>query len=252
MGIGGSSCSLLASLALLVVGLPRLGLGAETSAVVAPTQIGPGVSVDIGKREVYLDATVCLRRGILEYMICAKRTFEHEAIFATEGKASHLHTSLLLIGAEPFAYSITDDWPAQVRANANTLLVISVDYEDQGMRQRRPISDFARNRERADGVVGNHWAFAGSVFYTYEGKERYAADSAGGIIGLTAKGASVVQFAERLGIPYQGDSLGLECRDDLIPPLGTAVRVIFSVATPPTTTAPTPAVDGNPAPTEKH
>lgn len=246
MGLGGGTGSFLAGVVLLVMGLPQPGPGADT--VAGLTQIGPGVAVDVAKREVYLDATVCLRRGILEYLICAKRTFEHEAIFAAEGKASHLHTSLLLIGAEPFAYSPTDDWPARARAHPNTLLVISVEYEDQ----RRRLSDFARNREHADGVVGDHWAFAGSVFYTYEGREHYAADSAGGIIGLTNKGASVVQIAEQLGVPYQGETLGLECRDEVIPPAGTAVRVVFSVAKPPTDSTPAPATAVDPGPAGKH
>lgn len=223
-----ASCSLPGVVLVLLI-LPLWCWSAETVPVSGLTQLGPGVAVDVGKREVYLDATVCLRRGILEYLICAKRTFEHEAIFAAEGKASHLHLGLLLIGGEPYAFAPTSDWPEQVRQHPASHLAITVEFDDQGVHQRRALSQFARNRERVDGLVAERWAFAGSAFYERDGKELYAADSAGGIIGLVGKGASVVQYAESLGVPYQGEDQGLECNGDAIPPLGTAVRVIFSL-----------------------
>lgn len=227
-----ASCSHRGVMLVLLV-LPLWCWSAETAPAPGLTQLGPGVAVDVGKREVYLDATVCLRRGILEYLICAKRTFEHEAVFAAEGKASHLHLGLLLIGGEPYAYSPSPDWPEQVRQHPASHLAITVEFDDQGVRQRHRMSQFARNRERADGVVADRWAFAGSVFYERDGKEYYAADSAGGIIGLLAKGASVIQYAENLGVPYQGDDQGLECNEDAIPPLGTPVRVIFALVAAP-------------------
>ena len=226
--------------------LPLLSWSAETPPTTGLTQLGPGVAVDVSKHEVYLDATVCMRRGILEYLICAKHTFEHEAVFATEGKASHLHLGLLLIGGEPYPYSPAPDWPEQVRQHPAAHLAIIVEFDDQGVLQRRKLSQFARNRERADGVVADSWAFAGSVFYERDGKEYYAADSTGGIIGLMYKGASVVQYAENIGIPYQGENQGMEANGDAIPPAGTPVRVIFTrvaaPATPATPTTPAPAV----------
>lgn len=194
----------------------------------AVTTLGPGVAVNTTRREVHLDATVCLRRGILEYLICKARTFEHESIFATSCKPSHLHAALLLIGAEPLPDADTYTWAEKVGAHAPSLLAIAVEFEHDGVRQRKPISSFVTNRERKDGVVADRWVFAGSAFYQRDGQELYAADSTGGVIGLTPKGASVVQFGERLGIPYQGEDQGLECNQDALPPIGTAVRVILS------------------------
>lgn len=209
--------------------LPAMAWSAETVPADAVVQLGPGVSVNTSKREVHLDATVCLRRGILEYLICRKHTFEHEAVFATEATPSLLHTALLLIAAEPYTYSPTDDWPLQVRELPAANLDIDVEFDVGGTNQRRRLSQFARNRERQDGLVSDRWAFAGSYFYERDGKEYYAADSAGGVIGLTPKGASVVQYAEKTGVPYHGDDQGLECNEDAIPSAGTVVRVIFRV-----------------------
>jgi hypothetical protein len=221
--------------------LPLFGWSEEVPAATGVTQIGPGVSVDVKKQEVYLDAAVCKRIGILEYIICAKHTFEHEAVFAAEGKASHLHLGLLLIAREPYAYAPAPDWPEMAQQHPTSHLAISVEYDEQGVLQRKRLSQFARNREREDGVVADRWIFSGSVFYEREGKEYYAADSAGGIIGLMYKGASVVQYGENIGVPYQGENLGLECNTDAIPPAGTAVRVVFSRVLAPAAVPPAPA-----------
>lgn len=108
------------------------------------------------------------------------------------------------------------------------------------------LNQFVRNRERTNGVVTDSWAFAGSAFYARDGKELYAADSAGGVIGLTGKGAAVIQYAQRVGIPYQGEDQGLECNEPAIPPVGTTVRVIMASAVP--IAPPTDAIVGDRAP----
>jgi hypothetical protein len=42
-----------------------------------------------------------LREGVLEHLMCAKGTKEHEAIVATDAAPRKIHTALLLTGAEP-------------------------------------------------------------------------------------------------------------------------------------------------------
>ena len=254
MATNNASCPARYCVLVLLGLLPLLGTSSwseEAPPASGITQIGPGVAVDVNKHEVYLDATVCMRRGILEYIICAKHTFEHEAIFASAGKASHLHLGLLLIAREPYAYSPTPDWPEQALQHPASHLAITVEFDEQGVLQRRRLSQFAHNRERSDGVVADSWVFAGSVFYERDGKEYYAADSAGGIIGLMHKGASVVQYGENIGIPYQGENLGLECNTDAIPPAGTAVRLIFTRVTEPAAPAPTVVPDQPSIPVDK-
>jgi hypothetical protein len=208
--------------------LGTAGWGAEPSGMVP---LGPGIAVDHGRREVHLDATVCLREGILEYLICRSHSFEHESVFVTPAKPSLLHAALLLIACEPDAYTPDGDWPAPGRRQAR--LAIEVEYTIDGILHRRGLERFARNRERADGVVGDLWIFTGSLFSRHDGEEHYAADGTGGVVGLTPKGASVVQSAERTGIPYHGDERGLECRPDTIPPLGTAVRIVIRASAQP-------------------
>ena len=195
----------------------------------APTTLAPGIVVDAKRREVRMDATVCLRRGILEFIVCRTRTFEHESVFATDCRASGLHTALLLIGGDPFPFIVDEEWSLKAREHKPSRLKVDVEFELDGAPQRRPISDFLLNRERKDGIVADAWIFTGSVFYTDEGKEHYAADSSGAIIGVTPKGASVIQYGEKSGVPYQGENQGMEINDSVAPPVGTKVRLVFSL-----------------------
>jgi hypothetical protein len=61
----------------------------------------PGLRIDFRGRFVDIDATVCLREGLLELVACGKGTKEHESIVAIEPRPLHVHAALLALGAEP-------------------------------------------------------------------------------------------------------------------------------------------------------
>jgi hypothetical protein len=70
----------------------------------------PGKKVEVGKnvyleirgdkRRVLVQASICLRRGMLEQLMTRKRTKEHEAILAADVDARDIHRALLLAKAE--------------------------------------------------------------------------------------------------------------------------------------------------------
>jgi hypothetical protein len=215
-------------LALLAMSSGEAVAAEEVPPSTSVAMLAEGLSVDAKNHQVRMDAVVCLRRGILEYLVCRTHTFEHESIFSTNCKSSQLHLALLVIGLEPFAYDFDLEWPQRARAHTASQLTIEVEYTQDGALMRQPLSVFVINREQASGKIPDHWTFAGSVFYQEEGKEYYAADSTGAVIGVTPKGASVVQFGDRLGIPYQGENQGLEVNDKTTPLVGTQVKIIFT------------------------
>jgi len=53
-------------------------------------QIGQ-VRVDITNRQISFDSEVCLREGVLEFLLCGWRTKTHESILHSQAKASHMH-----------------------------------------------------------------------------------------------------------------------------------------------------------------
>lgn len=187
-----------------------------------------GIELDVKKHEVRVDGTVCLDKGVLEYLVCLPNTFEHEAVFSIKCKPSVLHLSLLAIGLEPHAFGVGEDWWADAREQPKSRVRIEVEYEKDGKKLRRPISEFLVNRERKDGVVADSWVFTGSFFGRREDKRIYAADVTGAVIGLCQEGASVLQYGEQAGIPYQGEDQGLEVNTDTVPAVGTKVSLIFT------------------------
>jgi hypothetical protein len=202
---------------------PEPSVAQETVAVLAP-----GLTIDVKNRQVRMSAKVCLRQGILEFLVCRTHTFEHESIFSTDCKPSQLHTALLVIGLEPFTYDFAFDWSQRARNHPTSQVMIEVEYQLDGTLHRHPMSLFVKNRERADGKIPDHWTFTGSDFYRQDGQEYYAADSTGAVIGVTPKGASVVQIGVPLGIPYQGEEIGTEVAAAFTPLVGTPVQILFT------------------------
>ena len=216
------------SCALLLTLFAGLWSSEETKAPNKSADPFPGITVDIKNHQVSMEAKVCLRRGILEYLVCKTQTFEHEAIFSTDVKGSHLHAALLLIGSEPSAF-VGEEWSVMVKDKKASCLALSVEYEVAGAPVRKRISEMLVHREKKDGIVPDHWMFTGSTFYQDEGKAHYVADGSGAMIGLSPMGWPVVQFGDTLGVPYQGENLGTEARGDAIPETGTKVRIVFSL-----------------------
>lgn len=67
------------------------------------TALNPQGTVFLDKpgRRLVLKGEVCLRDGLLEMLVCLKRTKEHEAILSVDTKAQIVHAGLLALGLEP-------------------------------------------------------------------------------------------------------------------------------------------------------
>ncbi|HUQ72392.1 MAG TPA: YdjY domain-containing protein [Planctomycetaceae bacterium] len=67
------------------------------------TPLNPQGTVLLDKpgHRLVLKGEICLRDGLLEMLVCLKRTKEHEAIFAVDTKAQIVHAGLIALGVEP-------------------------------------------------------------------------------------------------------------------------------------------------------
>jgi alpha-galactosidase len=76
---------------------------AATSALESPRKRLelPGLVIDLQRRCVDVESTVCLDEGMLELIACTKESKEHESIVAIEARPMHVHTALLVLGAKP-------------------------------------------------------------------------------------------------------------------------------------------------------
>lgn len=206
--------------------------GEEGTPSVTETLKSGGIHLDLKNHEVRVEATVCLDQGILEYIVCLPDTFEHEAIFCARCKPSLLHMSLLAVGLEPCPLDPIGLWRGKAREQPRSRVQIEVEFEKDGKKQRSRMSEFLVNRQQKNVVVPEEWVFTGSYFGRRKDKPVYAADVVGGVIGLGLEGASVMQFGEDMGNPYQSDEQGLEISTDKVPAKGTKVQLIFTPVPP--------------------
>jgi hypothetical protein len=70
------------------------------SKFVLPLKKEGGLWIDLKRKWVIVDGSVCLREGPLEMFICPAQTKEHESVITTPIDAETVHTSLLAIGAK--------------------------------------------------------------------------------------------------------------------------------------------------------
>jgi hypothetical protein len=200
-----------------------------------PVVLGPGLTVDIHKREVLMEATVCLRYGTLEFITCrpgGRKSYQHESIFSSSVTPSLVHAGLLFIGLEPQRVKSGEALEA-IPIGKPSRLLVGVEFEREGKLLRQPLSDWMTNCEKPTAPVPNLWIFTGSTFFEEKGHSQYAADVLGHTIGLTSRGFGVIQFGELVSgdhNPQRGlnHDKGMKLLTHLVPEVGTKVRLIFS------------------------
>lgn len=176
----------------------------------------PGLTINARERCIDVDATVCLSEGALELIACNIDGKVHESIVAVEARPSHIHTALLLLGAN-------NGSPANRRPvnEAQThwvdipptgdLIDVFLEFNDaEGKPVERPISDFIRQRNR-DGVdrprnepeankahsIPHAFIFAGSHLKSHgDGPRSYLADISGHVISICTFGDELLCLPE--------------------------------------------------------
>jgi hypothetical protein len=212
----------------------------------------PGIVIDFEKQCVDLEATVCLDRGFLELVACAKGSKEHESIVAVSAKALHIHTALLLLGAKngnpAMRKQVGEEekrW-VDISPRGDPIDVFLVTRNKDGKPIERPISDFVvRSSERVDEVDGavitarnqtekrgdekearlpHTFLFAGSHLRDNgPGPRQYLADLSGNVISIATFGD------ELLCLPFhqtqENDALMWRIKRKSLPKVGTKVTL---------------------------
>jgi len=187
--------------------------------------LGPNVFVEMENKKavrVIVEAHVCLRRGVLEHLLCRQRTKEHEAILAADIDARDLHAALLLAGAEPGKTVVLS--PIEVPPSGSTVK-ISLRYKTKdGKEVRVPAQQWVRHiKTRID--LQTDWVFAGSAFMVHEGdpaKVYYLAND-GDVICVSNFETALLD----LPIMSSSHDNEYEAHTERIPPGDTPVEVIL-------------------------
>jgi hypothetical protein len=171
--------------------------------------IMPGSSVSF-------PAMTCLDAGWLEQIACSNGTREHESLLRIDVSPHLIHAALLAAGftpGRPGAWEIDAVGAMHLRPPDGDPLQVLVQHNGRTF----PVTNW---------VIGDaplQWRFAGSIEDC-----GYAANRSGSIVGLVTFGDEVVG-CERV-VPDRADVAqpSWEVAADLVPPLGTPVRLVFS------------------------
>ena len=182
--------------------------------------------LDLTRRQVLVDAKVCLREGILEFLVCKTGSKEHESVLSTDAPGSQLHAALLALG-------LTPGQPARWSGVAGSgkflpprgpKLKLAFRWKDpQGKTHLDDAGKWLKSAGERQARMPTHWVFIGSEVLP-DGK--YWADASGEVI-------SVANFASAvIDVPIESSKENA-LRDytintDAVPAQGTAVEVVIT------------------------
>ena len=213
------------------------GMKVLESAPVAPKEEPPPVAkrteidknlyfeVQGDKRRVIVVATVCLREGQLEGLLCRKNTKEHEYILATEVDARRIHTALL--GANARAGTPVQFSPKYVPATGSVIKV-TLQYQKDGKVVTVPAQDWILDA-KTNKPMESDWVFGGSRFVSDpdDPKKPIYLANYGDVICVCNMESAMMDLPSRS--PKAPENRIYNALAQHIPPKDTKVEVILEV-----------------------
>ena len=165
---------------------------------------------------------VSLREGVLEELLCRKRTKEHESIISADIDARQLHAALLIAGARAGS-------PVQFRPEfkppTGQKVGIWVEWNYQGKSKRVKAQDWIRNVQTKK-VMSHDWVFAGSrIVQSPDTKSSYYLANDGDVISVANFVGSMLDLDVESSSSNQ--DILFEAFTQRIPPVDTEVFVVL-------------------------
>jgi hypothetical protein len=191
-------------------------------------EMGKNVWLEVqgNRRRVIVKAEVCLREGMLEHLMCRKRTKEHEAILAADVDARHIHAALLAAKATP-GKTVKYKEDGTIIPPTGTKIKITLSYKDKDKQVTVPGRDWVRDLKTKKSLE-HDWVFAGSEFQINpleKDKPPLYAANAGDVICVSNFEGAMLDLP--INSSKNNAELEFEAFTERIPPLGTPVTVIL-------------------------
>lgn len=204
----------------------------------------PGVAINLKERCVDIDGVICLEKGMLELVACTKGSKEHESIVAITARPMHIHTALLLLGAEAGNPAMRraprdegEGW-IEIPPRGSGVDVLLVFPDKAGKMAEHRISEFITRSsieveagwetdaaKKVDRQFPTHtFLFAGShLVDDGPGPRKYLSDDSGNVISIVTFGDELLCLA---GVQSnQKDSLLWQVNAAGLPAVGTKVTL---------------------------
>ena len=169
----------------------------------------------------------------LEVIVCAVDSREHESLVATRAKASDIHAALLAAGfysGAPGAW--IDAGPSKPTGDPLRIELIVPSQPDLPTDPKAWIRSVEREQSLLEWEAANKlhsaWVFAGSRFVQRGGREVYAADGTGQIIGLHTFGSETIAWTTMLSPQADVEEPEWIAANAIVPVVRTPVIVRIS------------------------
>lgn len=176
------------------------------------------------RRRVIVAASICLREGQLEGLLCRSKTKEHEYILAADVDGRAVHAALIVAGARPGAP--VQFAPKYVPVSGSTIKVM-LRFEKDGKPMTVPAGEWIQDAKSKKPLTHN-WVFGGSRFVPDpddKTKPPYYLANHGDLICTCNMESAMLDLTVRS--PKKFDDRLFTARTAQIPPLGTKVEVIL-------------------------
>jgi hypothetical protein len=182
----------------------------------------PGIRIDWHRYEVQVDATVVLRKGLIELFACSPRSREYESIVRIDARPLYLYQALGLIGLTPGHPIRFKPGTEEVQQATGDAVEVDIRYSVGGRMRQEPVENWMRRAGSHEKLSRLPWVFAGSVKDEQGG---YTADVEGTVLAVVDFNSSLVALPEHHS--DRNDELWLEPSTDNIPPEDTPCVLIF-------------------------
>lgn len=205
-------------------------------------ELFPGIRVDVARMTVEFDGEIAIDchnrqtpRVYLEVLVCTPDTREHESIIVTRAKPSLVHAALLAVGfkdGKPGAWE-WDEAGKKLIPIPPTGDPLRVDLIVSGV--ARNIAEYATRADTGMALAASApdqarsgFLFAGSSMRTRGGAERYEADVAGTLVGLTTFGTETIGWSRMYSPDSSVEEPAWIANAALVPTRGERVVVRMS------------------------
>ena len=224
--VPGAVISILA--AALALPVPSVAQGPAAPGANRVVKLGNHLRVDLARRQITMDAEVCLRSGALELLVCGKGTKEHESVLSTRAKASHLHAGLLLLGLTPGKPAewvmIEGDDQGRTLPPRGAALGIAFRWREPGGKVTQVDASKFLATGNKKGALPDEWIFVGSDIFA---DGTYWADSEGEILCVANFASAVIDVPFKNPNKQAQQMMDFVANTDAIPAAGTPVEVII-------------------------
>lgn len=192
----------------------------------------PGIEVDLGKREIRIEATVSeeLNWGepLLEFALMNGREKGYETLFITDSNPAQIHLGMILLGLRPapLPKKMIDQpgRPEKFPPAMPPLIEVFVRWQTDGGLKTAPLEDLLVQRKDRARPKGLLFAFTGSQMVDYEGKPTLAAALSGYIVTVLYNPVSILNLAWYEASPYNDDISGYSVDVNKLPPEMVRIR----------------------------